>query len=45
MSFDEKVDVIDLIINVLKEHEKTLDELISRLEEALSRGAASSSGA
>lgn len=37
MSFDEKVDVIDLIINVLKEHEKTLDELISRLEEALSR--------
>jgi len=38
MSFDEKVDVIDLIINVLKEHEKTLDELISRLEEVLSRG-------
>jgi len=38
MSFDEKVDVIDLIINVLKEHEKTLDDLISRLEEALSRG-------
>ncbi len=38
MSFDEKVDVIDLIINVLKEHEKTLDELISRLDEILSRG-------
>jgi hypothetical protein len=32
--FDEKIDVIDLIINVLKEHEKTLDELVSRLEEA-----------
>jgi len=38
MAFDEKVDVIDLIINVLKEHEKTLDELISRLEESLSKG-------
>lgn len=35
MSFDEKVDVIDLIINVLREHEKTLDELISKLEGAL----------
>ena len=31
--FDEKIDVIDLIINVLKEHEKKLDELVSRLEE------------
>jgi hypothetical protein len=31
--FDEKIDVIDLIINVLKEHEKTLDELIGRLEQ------------
>jgi len=29
---DEKIDVIDLIINVLKEHEKKLDELVSRLE-------------
>ncbi len=33
MGFDEKVDVIDLIINVLKEHEKTLDTLISKLED------------
>lgn len=32
--FDEKIDVIDLIINVLREHEKKLDELVSRLEEA-----------
>lgn len=40
MVFDEKVDVIDLIINVLKDHEKTLDALISKLEEALA-GAAS----
>lgn len=31
--FDEKIDVIDLIINVLKDHEKTLDELVTRLEE------------
>ena len=30
--FDEKIDVIDLIINVLKDHEKRMDELISRLE-------------
>ena len=30
--FDEKIDVIDLIINVLKDHEKKLDELVSRLE-------------
>ena len=35
MGFEEKVDVIDLIINVLKEHEKTLDELISKIEGAL----------
>ena len=33
MGFEDKVDVIDLIINVLKEHEKTLDELVHRLEE------------
>lgn len=32
--FDEKIDVIDLIINVLKDHEKKMDELVSRLEEA-----------
>lgn len=37
--FDEKIDVIDLIINVLKEHEKKLDELVSRLEEAQAVGA------
>jgi hypothetical protein len=37
--FDEKIDVIDLIINVLKEHEKKLDELVSRLEEAQATGA------
>ena len=39
MGFDEKVDVIDLIINVLREHEKTLDALISQLERILSGAA------
>lgn len=37
--FDEKIDVIDLIIGVLREHEKKLDELVSRLEEAQISGA------
>ena len=35
MGYEEKVDVLDLIINVLKDHEKTLDELISKLEGTL----------
>ena len=35
MSSNEKIDVIDLIINVLREHEKTLDTLISKLEVTL----------
>ena len=32
MSFTEKMDVLDLLISILKDHEQTLDELISRLE-------------
>jgi len=32
MSFTEKVDVLDLLIATLQEHEKQLDKLISRLE-------------
>lgn len=32
MSFTEKVDVLDLIINILQKHEQKLDELITRLE-------------
>jgi hypothetical protein len=28
-----KIDVLDLIISVLKEHEERLDELISRMEQ------------
>lgn len=33
---DKPIDAIDLIINLLKEHEKTLDGMIYRIEEALS---------
>ena len=32
MSFTEKIDVLDLLINIIKEHEEKLDELIRRLE-------------
>ena len=32
MGFTEKITVLDMIIEVLKEHEKTLDSLIERLE-------------
>ena len=34
MGFTEKIDVLDMIIDCLKEHEKTLDGLIDRLEKA-----------
>lgn len=37
MSFSQKIDVLDLIIATLKEHEKTLDTLIARLEAATTR--------
>ena len=32
MGLTEKIDVLDLLINVLTEHEKKLDTLTSRLE-------------
>ncbi len=32
MSLKDRIDVIDLIINVLKEHEDSLDNLVERLE-------------
>ena len=32
---ENKIDVIDLIIQTLQEHEKKLDELIERLERAI----------
>ena len=35
--YREKVDALDLIIQVLRDHEKTLDELIGRLEEVFER--------
>jgi len=35
MSYSEKMDVLDLIIETLKEHEKALDELTQRLEACL----------
>jgi hypothetical protein len=34
---DEEMDALDFVINVLREHEKNLDALISRLERILSR--------
>jgi len=34
MDFTTKIDVLDLIIEVLTEHENTLDRLIKRLEAA-----------
>lgn len=40
MSFTEKIDVLDLLVNILKEHEQKLDEIVERLEtltEALTR--------
>jgi len=33
----EKVDVLDLIINTLREHEKTLDELVNRMENIINQ--------
>jgi len=32
MSFTEKIDVLDLLIQVLRDHEAKLDELVGRLE-------------
>ena len=30
--FTQSIDVLDMLINILSEHEKNLDELINRLE-------------
>ncbi len=32
MTFTEKIDVLDLLINILREHEEKLDTLVDRLE-------------
>ena len=37
MTFTEKVDVLDLIIKTMEEHEKHLDELVAKLEEQVRR--------
>ena len=37
MTYTSKVDVLDMIIEVLREHEKTLDVLVRRLEDAVNR--------
>ena len=36
MNYLEKMDVLDLIIETLKEHEKALDEIVSRQDACLS---------
>lgn len=36
MGFTQKVDVLDMIIEVLRDHEKNIDGLIDRLEKAVS---------
>ena len=33
--FTTKVNVLDLLINILKEHERRLDELVGRIERLL----------
>lgn len=35
MSYTEKIDVLDLIIRVLQDHEEKLDALVGRLEAAV----------
>jgi len=35
MSFTEKIDVLDMLINILREHEEKLDELVARIEIAI----------
>lgn len=32
MSYTEKIDVLELLIDILREHEATLDRLVERLE-------------
>ena len=37
MKYLEKMDVLDLIIMTLKEHEKALDQIVSRLDANLNK--------
>jgi len=41
MSYTEKIDVLDMIITILREHEAKIDELVSRLEAAVDKMGAS----
>jgi len=38
MTFSEKIDALDFVIDCLKDHEKELDGLIYRFETALKKG-------
>ncbi len=33
MSFTKKIDVLDILINILSKHEEKIDKLVTRLEE------------
>ena len=33
MTYTEKIDVLELLITIIQEHEAKLDELVSRLED------------
>lgn len=44
MSFDERVDAVDLILKVLKDHEKSLDTLVSQMGETLTQSQAPAAG-
>jgi len=37
MSFTEKIDVLGMIISILKEHEKKIDQLVDRIETVADR--------
>lgn len=37
MDMTQKIDVLDLLINVLKDHEKDLDEKIHKLDKLITR--------
>lgn len=44
MSFDERVDAVDLILKVLQDHEKSLDTLVSQMGETLTQSQATGAG-
>ena len=35
MTYTEKIDVLELLIKILQDHEKKLDEYVTRMEEVL----------